>query len=100
MIIKFHLNDQFSRTGLTFDFEILPTTVFNRKDLQGAYFSGAQYGYSKMFAGVAMGIKQMDQLSLMNFESSQPHVLDYEEYKNINVLIHFSIHHKYTYELR
>ena len=67
--IKFHLNDQFSRTGLTFDFEILPTTVFNRKDLQGAYFSGAQYGYSKMFAGVAMGIKQMDQLSLMNFEN-------------------------------
>ena len=67
--IKFHLNDEFARTGLTFDFEILPTTVFNRKDLQQSYFSGAQYGYSKMFAGVAMGIKQMDQLSLMNFEN-------------------------------
>ena len=67
--IKFHLNEQFARTGLKFDFEILPTTVFNRKDLQGSYFSGAQYGYSKMFAGVAMGIKQMDQLALMNFEN-------------------------------
>ena len=67
--IKFLLNDEFARTGLTFDFEILPTTVFNRKELQSAYFSGAQYGYSKMFAGVAMGIKQMDQLSLMNFEN-------------------------------
>lgn len=67
--IKFHLNDEFARTGLSFDFEILPTTVFNRKDLQSSYFSGAQYGYSKMFAGVAMGIKQMDQLSLMNFEN-------------------------------
>lgn len=67
--IKFHLNDKFSRTGLTFDFEILPTTVFNRQDLQSSYFRGAQYGYSKMFAGVAMGIKQMSQLSLMNFEN-------------------------------
>ena len=67
--LKFHLNDKFARTGLTFDFEIIPTTVFNRKDLQGIYFSGAQYGYSKMFAGVVMGIKQMSQLSLMNFEN-------------------------------
>ena len=67
--IKFHINDKFSRTGLTFDFEIIPTTVFNRKDLQESYFRGAQYGYSKMFAGVVMGIKQMSQLSLMNFEN-------------------------------
>jgi hypothetical protein len=31
--LKFHLNHKFARTGLTFDFEIIPTTVFNRKDL-------------------------------------------------------------------
>lgn len=67
--IRFHLNDMFARKDVTFDFEILPTTVFNRQDLQTSYFRGAQYGYSKMFAGVAMGIKQMDQLSLMNFEN-------------------------------
>ncbi len=67
--LKFHLNHKFARTGLTFDFEIIPTTVFNRKDLQGIYFSGAQYGYSKMFAGIVMGIKQMSQLSLMIFEN-------------------------------
>ncbi len=67
--IKFHLNDRFARRGLTFDFDIIPTTVFNRQDLQSQYFRGAQYGYSKMAAGVAMGIKQMDQLSLMNFEN-------------------------------
>ena len=66
---KFVLNEYFSRSGLTFDFEILPTTVFNRNELQQSYFRGAQYGYSKMFAGVAMGIKQRDQLSLMNFEN-------------------------------
>ena len=67
--VKFHLNDKFGRTNLKFDFQILPTTVFNREDLQGAYFRGAQYGYSKMFAGVAMGIKQREQLSLMTFEN-------------------------------
>jgi len=39
--IKFHLNEKFARTGLAFDFEIIPTTVFNRKDLQQSYFSGA-----------------------------------------------------------
>lgn len=67
--IKFVLNKEFARKGLTFDFEILLTTRFNQSDMQQAYFRGAQYGYSKMFAGVAMGIKQMDQLSLMNFEN-------------------------------
>ena len=67
--IKFHLNDRFSRTGLSFDFEILPTTVFNRQDIQQNYFRAAQYGYSKMFAGVVMGIKQRDQISLMDFEN-------------------------------
>ena len=67
--IKFHLNERFSRTGLTFDFEILPITMFNMKDIQSKYFQGAQYGYSKMYAGVASGIKQRDQISLMTFEN-------------------------------
>ena len=67
--IKFHINDKFARTNLSFDFQILPITVFNREQLQSSYFRGAQYGYSKMFAGVALGMKQRDQLSLMNFEN-------------------------------
>ena len=67
--IKFYLNDKFARHGLEFDFEFLPTTVFNRQDMQSIYFRGAQYGYSKMFAGVAMGMKQRDQISLMDFEN-------------------------------
>jgi len=67
--IKFILNNKFSRNGLSFDFEILPITIFNREDLQQTYFRGAQYGYSKMFAGVSMGIKQRDQISLMTFEN-------------------------------
>ena len=67
--IKYILNKDFARKGLTFDFEILLTTRFNQDELQAAFFRGAQYGYSKMFAGVALGMKQMDQLSLMNFEN-------------------------------
>jgi hypothetical protein len=35
--VKFLLNNRFSRTGLTFDFEILPLTVFNLKEYQGQY---------------------------------------------------------------
>ena len=66
---KFILNEHFAKGNLTFDFEILPITIFNLQDFQQSYFRGAQYGYSKMFAGVAMGIKQIDQLSLMNFEN-------------------------------
>jgi len=31
--IKFHLNQRFARKELTFDFEIMPTTVFNREEL-------------------------------------------------------------------
>lgn len=67
--LRFNINEKFARRGVNFDFDILPTTVFNRADLQQTYFRGAQYGYSKMAAGVAMGIKQLDQLSLMNFEN-------------------------------
>ena len=67
--IKYILNEHFSKATLTFDFEILPITRFNQEDYQTVYFRGAQYGYSKMFAGVAMGIKQTSQLSLMTFEN-------------------------------
>ena len=67
--IKYVLNQQFKRKGLTFDFNILPTTRFNQIDMQQAYFRGAQYGYSKMYAGVAMGINQSNIISLMTFEN-------------------------------
>ena len=67
--LRFLLNERFTRKGLRFDIKLLPTTVFNRSDLQSAYFRGAQYGYSKMAAGVVMGIRQPDQISLMDFEN-------------------------------
>ena len=67
--IRFLINERFSRTGLTFDFEILPTTVFNIKDYQSQYLQGAQFGYSKMRAGVAMGVKQRNLISMIDFEN-------------------------------
>ena len=67
--IRFLLNSRFNRTGLTFDFEILPTTVFNIKEYATQYLSGAQFGYSKMRAGVAMGVKQRNLISMIDFEN-------------------------------
>lgn len=67
--IKYQINTKFARPNLTFDFTILPTTVFNQEEIQKQYFQGAQYGYSKMYAGVALGIKQANQVSLMTFEN-------------------------------
>ena len=67
--IKVLINERFSRNGVTFDFEILPITRYNIKDFRNSYFQSAQYGYSKMYAGVACGIKQLDQISLMKFEN-------------------------------
>jgi hypothetical protein len=55
--IKFLINTRFSRNGLTFDFEVLPLTMFNKSDYQKWYFQAAQYGYSKMYAGVVSGVK-------------------------------------------
>ena len=67
--IKFLINQRFARTGLTFEFEILPITIFNSKEFASDCLQAAQFGYSKMRAGVAYGIKQTSQLSLMTFEN-------------------------------
>ena len=66
--IKLQINKRYAKSNLSFDFEILPTTIFNQEKIQKQYFQGAQYGYSKMYAGAALGIKQSNQLSLMDFE--------------------------------
>ena len=67
--IKYLINQRFARTGLTFDFEILPITIFNQKEFAGDCLQAAQFGYSKMRAGVAYGIKQTNQISLIAFEN-------------------------------
>lgn len=67
--VEYQINSRYGKSSVEFGFSILPITLFNYKDMQGQYFSGAQYGYSKMHAGVAMGFKQSEILSMMVFEN-------------------------------
>ena len=67
--IKFLINSRFSRTGLTFDFEILPISKFNIKDYKDYYLSMAQFGYPRMRVAAAMGIKQRNLVSAIDFEN-------------------------------
>ena len=67
--IKFLINSRFARTGLTFDFEILPTTKFNIKDYIGYYLQQAQFGYPRMRVGAAIGVKQRNLVSAIDFEN-------------------------------
>lgn len=67
--IRFLINSRFSRTGLTFDFEILPTTKFNIKDYIQYYLQAAQFGYPRMKLGAALGMKQRELVSAVDFEN-------------------------------
>ena len=67
--IKFLINQRFARTGLTFDFEILPTTKFNIGDYIGYYLQQAQFGYPRMRVAAAMGVKQRNLVSAIDFEN-------------------------------
>ena len=67
--IKFLINSRFDRTGLTFDFEILPTTKFNIKDYIGHYLQSAQFGYPRMRLAAALGVKQRNLVSAVDFEN-------------------------------
>ena len=67
--IEYQINLKYAKSNLRFSFTILPTTIYNRETYQSQYFSGAQYGYSKMYAGVALGIKQPNLISLISFEN-------------------------------
>lgn len=72
--IEFQVNKRFAKANLTFDVTIMPTTRVNRKEVQGQFFQGAQYGYSKMAAGVASGIKQINMIPIMIFENDYLHM--------------------------
>lgn len=67
--IKFLINSRFTRTGLTFDFEILPITKYNIKDYMGYYLQMAQFGYPRMRVAAALGIKQRTLVSSIDFEN-------------------------------
>lgn len=67
--IRYLINSRFSRTGLTFDFEILPTTKFNIKEYMQYYLQAAQNGYPRMRVAAALGIKQRNLVSAIDFEN-------------------------------
>ena len=67
--IRFLINSRFSRTGLNFDFEILPVNEFNLKDYVGLYLQQAQFGYPRMRVAAALGVKQRNLVSAIDFEN-------------------------------
>ena len=67
--IKFLINSRYSRTGLSFDFEILPVTKFNLKDYMQYYLQAAQFGYPRMRVAAALGVKQRNLVSAIDFEN-------------------------------
>ena len=67
--LTYQVNRRFAGQGVTFDIEILPTTIYNREKMANLYLNGAQYGYSKFYAGAALGIKQSNLVSLVGFEN-------------------------------
>lgn len=68
--LTFELNYKFSKNEEFFyEINILPISHYNRKEMSDLYLKGAQYGYSKFFAGAALGIKQTDLISLTMVEN-------------------------------
>jgi len=47
----------------------LPISHYNRKEMSDLFLKGAQYGYSKFYAGAALGIKQSDLIALTTIEN-------------------------------
>ena len=48
---------------------LLPISHYNRKEMSDLFLKGAQYGYSKFYAGAALGIKQSDLIALTTIEN-------------------------------
>lgn len=67
--LNYHVNRKFSTRNVFFVVSILPITHYNRKEMFDLYLKGAQYGYSKLLAGVAAGIKQSNLINLVTLEN-------------------------------
>lgn len=67
--LTFQINRRHANSKIAFDVEILPLTIYNRKEMAGLYLQGAQFGYSKMYAGAALGIKQSNLVKVVDFEN-------------------------------
>ena len=68
--LNYELNFKFSKNEEYFyEINILPISHYNREEMSNLYLKGAQYGYSKFYAGAALGIKQSDLISLTMVEN-------------------------------
>ena len=68
--LTYILNYKFSRNEEFFyEINLLPISHYNREEMSNLYLKGAQYGYSKFYAGAALGIKQTDLISLTMVEN-------------------------------
>ena len=67
--LSYHANRKFSDKKVFLEVTILPITHYNREEIFDLYLKGAQYGYSKIMAGVASGIKQSNLLNLITLEN-------------------------------
>lgn len=67
--LSYHVNKKFADKKVFLEVTILPITHYNREEMFDLYLKGAQYGYSKILAGVASGIKQSNLLNLITLEN-------------------------------
>jgi len=68
--LNFIINYNFGKNSEFFyEINILPISHYNREEMSSLYLKGAQYGYSKFYAGAALGIKQSDLISLTIVEN-------------------------------
>lgn len=67
--LTYHINRKFANKNFFLEVTILPITHYNREKMFDLYLKGAQYGYSKIIAGVASGIKQSNLLNLITLEN-------------------------------
>lgn len=67
--LNYQINKKFVDKKFFLEVSILPITHYNREEMFDLYLKGAQYGYSKILAGVASGIKQSNLLNLITLEN-------------------------------
>ena len=69
IFLTYHVNRKFPDKKFFLEVSIMPITHYNREEMFDLYLKGAQYGYSKIMAGVASGIKQSNLLNLITLEN-------------------------------
>lgn len=69
IFLTYQVNKKFPDKKFFLEVTIMPITHYNRGEMFDLYLKGAQYGYSKIMAGVASGIKQSNLLNLITLEN-------------------------------